>query len=230
MTPEVSLTNSAFELPPPVKEAFVPPPAISLAGRRTTVAFWFGKRAFDIGLAIFFLPLFVVLSVGLFLANPVWNRGPMLFLQRRMGRDMVPFWVIKFRTMHPADGVARHFDGPLEIDRITVLGCWLRRTRLDELPQIINVLRGEMSFVGPRPDVFEHAVEYLAHIPRYRERFSIRPGISGLAQVRMGYAEGLAATRVKARHDLIYVRHACAKLEFLILWRTLHIVMKAKGI
>jgi lipopolysaccharide/colanic/teichoic acid biosynthesis glycosyltransferase len=146
-----------------------------------------------------------------------------------MGRHCEKFTAIKFRSMLPVDNITRKSTDPLEAHRITPLGRMLRKTRIDELPQVINVLRGEMSLIGPRPDFYDHAVEYLAAIPQYRGRHAVRPGISGLAQVTLGYAEGIVATRAKAKADLIYVREAGFALDTKIAWLTLFTVFTGRG-
>ena len=122
-------------------------------------------------------------------------------------------------------------DDPVELHRITPLGRWLRRTRrIDELPQLFTTsIRGEMSLIGPRPDLLDHAKAYVAVVPRYRERLSVRPGISGLAQVRMGYAEGIGLTARKARLDQVYIRKAGWRLEMLILRRTFLVMASGFG-
>ncbi len=124
----------------------------------------------------------MALCVFLLIANPFLNRGPLLFIQKRMGRECNHFMAIKFRTMTCVSEMSRGADDPLEVNRITPLGGFLRKTRMDEIPQIINVLRGEMSLIGPRPDCFEHAETYLNTIAGYRERHAALPGISGLAK------------------------------------------------
>jgi lipopolysaccharide/colanic/teichoic acid biosynthesis glycosyltransferase len=218
---------STFDITcPRVQRAFVLRDRAAVVGGGA--AFWAGKRVFDIALAVFLLPLFAVLSATLACLNVKWNPGPLFFVQERMGRDCRPFRLIKFRTMRPAGEVRAH-DEPVETDRITPLGYWLRRSRLDELPQVWNVLLGEMSFIGPRPDCWEHARVYLATVPGYRARHAVRPGISGLAQVRMGYAEGAAATVRKSRKDLVYIARASARLELAILLRTLPIMSTGHG-
>lgn len=146
-----------------------------------------------------------------------------------MGRDLKPFTAIKFRSMVPAESVTRGADDPIEADRIRPFGELLRKTRIDELPQILNVLRGEMSLIGPRPDYYEHALQYLETIPEYHARHAIRPGISGLAQVTLGYAVGIEATRAKAIADLTYIRNAGLGMELRIFWLTLVTVALRRG-
>jgi lipopolysaccharide/colanic/teichoic acid biosynthesis glycosyltransferase len=120
-------------------------------------------------------------------------------------------------------------DDPIETDRITPLGQWLRKSRFDELPQILNVYRGDMSLIGPRPDEFRHAQHYLHSIPAYRDRHSVRPGISGLAQIELGYAEGMDATRRKTRADMDYIARATIWLDLWIFWRTIVTVIRMRG-
>lgn len=136
---------------------------------------------------------------------------------------------IKFRSMTCVAEVTRGADDPLEVNRITPLGGFLRKSRLDEIPQIINVLRGEMSLIGPRPDCYEHAETYIESIPGYRERHAALPGISGLAQTEVGYVQGIDATRLKVAADLDYINRQSFRLDTWILWRTLKIVAGRGG-
>jgi lipopolysaccharide/colanic/teichoic acid biosynthesis glycosyltransferase len=168
-------------------------------------------------------------ALALLVLNPRLNHGPLFFHQKRMGQDLMPFTAFKFRSMQPTTAITRSVDDPIEADRIGALGRVIRKTRIDELPQILNVLRGEMSLIGPRPDYFEHAREYVVQIPEYRHRHLIRPGISGLAQVTLGYAAGLDATRAKATADLAYIRNASFALEVRIFWLTLVTVFMRRG-
>ncbi len=191
--------------------------------------FWRVKRVADVVVSLLLLPVFAFFALALLLINPKLNRGPLFFHQKRMGQDLVPFTAIKFRSMQPAAAITRSVDDPIEAHRINALGRVIRKTRIDELPQILNVLRGEMSLIGPRPDYFEHAREYVAQIPEYRHRHLVRPGISGLAQVTLGYAEGLDATRAKATADLAYIRNASFALEVRIFWLTLVTVLMRRG-
>lgn len=112
---------------------------------------------------------------------------------------------------------------------MTPLGSLLRKSRIDELPQILNVLPGDMSLIGPRPDFFSHARAYFRRVPGYRERHALRPGICGLAQVQNGYAEGVDATREKARLDLLYIEDLGLWQECYILLKTLRSIMGSIG-
>ncbi len=202
---------------------------VPAARHPTTAGFRIAKRGFDLAVAIAALPLILLTALVLLVINPVWNAGPLFFLQTRMGRDCRPFRAVKFRTMRPVRRIMRGPDDPLEVDRITPLGQFLRRSRLDELPQFFNILAGHMSLIGPRPDYWDHAAHYLDTIPAYRQRHVVRPGITGLAQVDGGYAEGIDATVEKTRHDLRYIRGSGFTMEFYVLWRTIHVVCTGFG-
>ena len=106
----------------------------------------------------------------------------------------------------------------------------MRKIRLDELPQIINVIKGDMSLIGPRPDYYNHALIYLDNIPNYRNRHAIRPGISGLSQIRLGYAEGLNATKKKSKIDVYYIENVNIYLEIKIFFGTIITVLKGIGL
>lgn len=194
-----------------------------------TISFRFAKRTFDIVVAIAALPLILLTALVLLVINPIWNAGPLFFLQTRMGRNCQPFRAVKFRTMRPAHQIMRGPDDPLEAERITSIGQFLRRSRIDELPQFFNVIAGQMSLIGPRPDYWDHATHYLDFIPGYRQRHIVRPGITGLAQVDGGYAEGVNATVEKTRHDLRYIRGSGIAMEVYVLWRTIYVVLTGFG-
>ncbi len=187
------------------------------------------KRLFDIALAVALLPALALAALALVLLNPILNPGPLLIAQARMGQGCTPFRAFKFRTMRGGRLPSRSVHAPLERKRITPLGAILRRTRLDELPQLLNVLRGEMSLIGPRPDLLEHARVHLATVPGYRARHAVRPGISGFAQVVHGYAETPAELRRKVAADLHYIANRNWRLDAWILWRTIVVVLAARG-
>ena len=187
------------------------------------------KRIFDLTGALLLLPILLAVACGLLVLNRRLNPGPLFFAQRRMGRDCVPFRALKFRTMAVETATTRGaFDG-LEHHRITPFGRFLRRTRLDELPQMINVLVGDMSLIGPRPDYYDHALVYLDQVGGYRERHRMRPGISGYAQVRHGYIEGLDGVRAKVAADLQYIARASVLVDLRITWATILVVLGRKG-
>lgn len=199
---------------------------VNVAG---TKAFWATKRVIDVVLSILLLPVLVVFAILLQVLNPFLNQGPLFFVQQRMGRDCTPFSAIKFRSMQPAVEILRRHSDPIEIERITLLGKIMRKCRVDELPQILNVLKGDMSLIGPRPDFLDHAKIYADTIPGYKARYSIRPGISGLAQVQLGYAEGTDATRAKTQADHFYIENVGFALDSKILLKTLVVVAVLGG-
>jgi lipopolysaccharide/colanic/teichoic acid biosynthesis glycosyltransferase len=125
--------------------------------------------------------------------------------------------------------ITRKYNDPIEANRITPLGGILRKMRIDELPQILNVLKGEMSLIGPRPDYYVHALEYLKIINGYRERCSIRPGISGLSQIRFGYVENLETTSKKVSIDNYYIQNVSYTTEFKIIISTILVIIKGMG-
>lgn len=197
--------------------------------RANGLPFVASKRVFDVAMSLILIPILVLLMIVLVVANRFANKGSLFFIQTRMGQDCKPFNAIKFRTMTHVNMIARTANCPLEEDRITALGRFLRKTRLDELPQILNVLNGDMSMVGPRPDYYEHALYFVEKIPGYRARHSVRPGISGLAQTEVGYVEGSSATRKKVGADLYYIRNRNFRMEAWIVWRTVQVVMCRGG-
>lgn len=197
--------------------------------RGGTATFWVAKRAFDIVFSLFLLSVGLAVALLLLIFNPILNPGPLFFRQERMGQDCKPFKVLKFRTMTKETSSVRSAKDPLEVNRITRLGHILRKTRTDELPQALNVLKGEMSVIGPRPDSFDHACEFAVEIPRYSERHSVRPGISGLAQVTLGYAVGIDATRAKTMRDLNYIRNAGFAMEMRIFAMTFRTIFGRHG-
>jgi len=189
----------------------------------------FGKIAFDVALSLLLLVPLALIALFLICANPFFNAGPLLFRQTRMGQGCRPFVAFKFRTMAKAGLVKRGAFDALETDRISDFGRFLRRTRLDELPQIINVLRGEMSLIGPRPDSYDHARVYLQHVPGYALRYRAVPGISGFAQIEVGYVEGREGIIRKVNADLYYLSQTSFLFDMWITWRTLCVVLGRKG-
>lgn len=192
--------------------------------------FWASKRCFDIVVSLLLLPLLAFFAIFLLVMNPFANPGSLFFVQIRMGRDCRAFKAYKFRSMHGVKMVRRGPNDPIETCGITKFGKFLRSTRIDELPQIINVLQGKMSLIGPRPDFFTHARAFVRAIPEYRDRHRIRPGISGLAQVELGYAQGFDETRSKAQTDLHYIKNANFLLELRLVGKTLTTVLTKAGV
>lgn len=197
--------------------------------RVRTPGFETAKRLFDLAGSLLALPVVGLIALALVLLNPIWNRGPLLFVQKRMGQNGQPFNAYKFRTMSCVSEIRRGPNDPVETDRITPLGRFLRKTRLDEVPQFWNVLFGEMSIIGPRPDYWDHALHYAQTVPGYQKRHAMRPGITGLAQVHIGYAEGEDGAMVKTRFDLRYIRGASFLLDLYVLRRTIVVICTGFG-
>ena len=188
------------------------------------------KRTFDLVFTtVLLLPATLFVALCLLALNPFFNPGPLFYRQKRMGRGCRPFRAIKFRTMTGRASGHRGPEDPVESHRIPRLGLFLRRSRFDELPQIFNVYLGQMSLIGPRPDYYRHAYHYMRAIPDYHLRHAVRPGISGLAQIELGYAEGVDATRLKTAADIDYIRRASSTLDAWIFWRTIVTVIGMRG-
>jgi exopolysaccharide biosynthesis polyprenyl glycosylphosphotransferase len=165
-------------------------------------------------------PLLGVIAVAL----KVESRGPVLFVQDRIGKDGCQFRLLKFRTMRPSD--ERRSEWARDNDhRITAVGRWLRRFRLDELPQLVNVLKGEMNLVGPRPHPTCNRKIFTEGIAYYQVRSMVRPGVTGWAQVRYGYANNLEEETEKMRYDLYYIKNRSLWLDVRILLRTILVVL-----
>jgi lipopolysaccharide/colanic/teichoic acid biosynthesis glycosyltransferase len=149
------------------------------------------------------------------------DRGPALYRQRRLGEGGRPFEIIKLRTMRidAEQGGAAQWSGA-DDDRVTSVGRFLRRAHIDELPQLWNVLRGQMALVGPRPERPEFAGDLESQIPQYNRRQLVKPGLTGWAQVRCGYAGSEQGTAWKLCHDLFYVKHRSLLGDVLILVQT----------
>jgi lipopolysaccharide/colanic/teichoic acid biosynthesis glycosyltransferase len=191
--------------------------------------FWINKRIFDIILCLLLLPLLFIIALILLVLNPFLNPGRLLFIQKRMGKNCEFFFAIKFRTMLHTKEITRKYDEPIEKHRITPLGRILRKMRIDELPQILNVLKGDMSLIGPRPDYYVHALDYLKNVKGYRERHTIRPGITGLSQIRLGYVDSLEATSKKASIDNYYIQNVGYIIELKIILNTIFIIIRGMG-
>lgn len=164
------------------------------------------------------------------LLNALTGPGPLFYRQTRVGRGGQPFQVVKYRTMRPdAEAVTGAVWAGQDDPRVTPLGRWLRRSRLDELPQIINILLGEMSLIGPRPERPEFVNRLAQEIPFYRARHAVKPGITGWAQVRFGYGNSVDDARTKLEYDLYYVRHIGFYLDCLIMLKTAAVMLRLQG-
>ncbi len=193
------------------------------------------KRTIDIVASIVLLPILLLPLVVVALLVRASSPGPVLFRQQRMGYRGIPFNMIKFRTMveqatTTGDVAARHSAITRDADdRITGIGRFLRRSRIDELPQIINILRGEMSWIGPRPEAVPLSTWYESELPFYAYRHIVRPGITGWAQVNQGHVAGLDDVHVKLHYDFYYIKFFSSWLDLLIALRTIGIMFTGFG-
>jgi len=187
------------------------------------------KRGIDLVLTVATLPVWAVVSAAIWVAVKIDSKGPAIYKQRRVGLNGETFTLFKFRTMV----LDAEKDGPRfasrNDDRLTRTGRWLRRIRLDELPQLWNVLKGDLSLVGPRPERPEFTDTYERSIPFYAYRHLIRPGVTGWAQVSYGYADGDADTIEKLTYDLYYLKHMSPWLDLQILGQSLWTMMSGFG-
>jgi lipopolysaccharide/colanic/teichoic acid biosynthesis glycosyltransferase/glycosyltransferase involved in cell wall biosynthesis len=187
------------------------------------------KRLLDVATVIAFAPLWLPLATCVALAVHLDSKGPALYSQPRVGRDGQVFTLWKFRSMvHGLQAPGVHF-AQAEDPRITRVGRLLRRSRLDELPQLFNVLMGHMSLIGPRPEQTAFVRDFAATIPSYPYRHLVRPGLTGWAQVQQGYADSADTTRIKLSYDLYYVAHYSLALDLLIAAKTVKTVCTGFG-
>lgn len=187
------------------------------------------KRLFDVGLTLLLTPVLLPLMAAVALVVLINSGRPVLFWQERVGRDGVPFRLVKFRTMtrnSEQSGPAFAQQGDM---RVTPVGAFLRKFRLDELPQFWNVLCGEMSVIGPRPEQWAFASEFEESIPLYGVRHWVRPGITGWAQVHQGYAAGHDETAEKLSYDFYYVKHLSLWTDLRIVYQTIVTILTGFG-
>jgi len=185
------------------------------------------KRLSDIVLSslgiLFTLPLIAAAA----LAIKIEDGGPIFFRQNRIGRNRTPFPLFKLRTMHTTEG------GDLYTQkndrRITRIGGFLRTSRIDEIPQLLNVFRGEMSLIGPRAEWDKLVADYESKIPCYHFRHLVKPGITGWAQINYPYGANLEDTLRKLEYDLYYIRHFSFVLDASIVLKTVHVMLFGKG-
>ncbi len=188
------------------------------------------KRILDLLFAFVMLPIVVPLCTCIAIVIRLFGgKGPVFFTQERVGQNNILFTLIKFRTM----GIDAEKDGAQwakkNDPRVTKLGHFLRITRLDELPQIINVIKGEMSFIGPRPERMVFVEQLTKKIPHYQIRHIIKPGLSGWAQINYKYTSSVEDTVKKVSYDIFYVKRMSIILDLYIFFRTIIIVLTARG-
>ncbi len=196
--------------------------------RANLYAMW--ERIMDIILSVIGLTIFVIVSPLLALIITVDSRGPMFYTQTRLGLGGKPFRIVKLRSMvvNAEHGVGPQWAQTNDV-RITRVGKFLRRSRIDEVPQLINVLRGEMSIIGPRPERPEFVETLAREIPYYRARLAVKPGLTGWAQVRYRYGNTQEDALRKLQYDLYYIRHQSPLLDLLITMKTISTMVTFAG-
>jgi lipopolysaccharide/colanic/teichoic acid biosynthesis glycosyltransferase len=170
-------------------------------------------------------PLILIISILI----KIDSRGPVFYKQERVGERGKIFKLLKFRSMiNEAEANGPVWAGKND-DRITRIGQWIRKWRLDEIPQMVNVLRGEMSFVGPRPERAYFVEKLREEIPFYDQRFYVKPGITGMAQVKYQYGASKEDALEKLKYDLYYIKNLSSLFDLLIVFETIKVVLSGKG-
>jgi len=178
-------------------------------------------------LLVLFSPIMIIISAAIKLTSP----GPIFYRQERVGKGGINYQIVKFRSMKVG---AEKNSGPIwakENDkRISPIGNFLRKSHFDELPQIFNVLKGEMSIIGPRPERPFFVNKLKTEIPMYLDRLNVKPGITGLAQVRNRYDENLEDVKRKVKYDKLYIKKMSFYLDFKVLLWTVIVILTGKGV
>lgn len=187
------------------------------------------KRGFDIGFSLGVMVAGAPVFFMLYCVTRLTSRGPAFFRQERVGRNEKPFYIYKFRSMY----IDAEKNGPqLSSDhdpRITKWGRIIRKTRLDELPQFWNVLKGEMSVVGPRPERQHYIEQIVAKTPNYKKLLRVKPGLTSIGQVHYGYAENVDQMRDRVRYDLLYLQNISLNSDLNIIFKTVKVMVQGKG-
>lgn len=185
------------------------------------------KRVFDVALGVIGSIVLAALVPFVLAGNVVGNRGPLWFRQERVGKNGVSITILKFRTMRPGTSTGEWTTA--RDPRITPFGNLLRRTHLDELPQMLNILRGDLSVVGPRPEQPRYVQELSEKLPFYHVRHLVRPGLTGWAQVKYGYASSDDDALQKLQYEFYYLRHQRFSFDLRVLFRTVRTVIGGHG-
>jgi lipopolysaccharide/colanic/teichoic acid biosynthesis glycosyltransferase len=231
----IGLVDAGFGAPDPDRQEitfnpddYLVRPAVGTAAKFK--AYDSFKRVFDCGVATLLLITFSPLMLLIALAVRMTSRGPALFCQRRLTEGGKVFRMFKFRTMrHDAESLTGPVWAAESDPRVTRLGHFLRLSRLDELPQLVNVIVGDMSLIGPRPERPEMAVELEKEFPGFNRRLAVKGGITGLAQVSSGYAANTESYAEKLSYDLAYVRDRSLALDAKIAARTIIVMLTGAG-
>lgn len=187
------------------------------------------KRLLDILCVLAFLPFALPLMLLTAIAIRLESAGSVLFVQNRVGQGGREFKIYKFRSMRTDSEQNGAQLAQVGDSRITRVGSFIRKTRLDELPQFFNILKGDMSLIGPRPEQKVFVEQFEKSIPFYQYRHIVKPGLSGWAQVTQGYAGNTDETQVKIEHDFYYIKHFSFSLDVLIMFKTVKIILTGFG-
>jgi len=188
------------------------------------------KRIIDVVSGLIGLVLLAFVIPVVFVVDRLANRGPLFFRQERVGKEGRTFTILKFRTMPPGQGAATGGDWTAQLDpRLRPAGRFMRRLHVDELPQAVNVLRGELSLVGPRPEQPHYVAELTEKIPFYEIRHLVNPGVTGWAQVKFPYGASVEDALEKLQYEFFYLRHQGPVLDTRILARTVRAVLRRSG-
>jgi lipopolysaccharide/colanic/teichoic acid biosynthesis glycosyltransferase len=186
-------------------------------------------RIFEIVVSLFGLVVGLVLFPLILVGNAIGNRGRLFYSQERVGKDGVVFEILKFRTMvKNAESNGAVFTATND-SRITVFGKFMRKTRMDEFPQFINILKGDMAVIGPRPERPIFVKEIAEIMPFYETRHIIKPGLTGWAQVNYSYGETIDDSLIKLQYDLYYIKHRSIYLDLNIAFKTITTVLFYRG-
>ncbi len=185
------------------------------------------KRILEVSAILIFSPLVLALGAFIALLIKLESRGPVFFKQKRIGKDGKIFEMIKFRSMTHTD--LDELEDYYKADHITKVGRFIRRHRFDELPQFLNVLAGDMSLVGPRPDIMTLYRRCADDIPEYEFRLAVKPGITGWAQVNYNYVDDSRGAYERLKYDFYYIKNASLLLDLKIAFMTVQIMLNGKG-
>lgn len=188
--------------------------------------YMFLKYCFDVLLIIASLPFTLIICIITAIAIKLEDGGKIFYIQPRVGYRGEVFQVYKFRSMREK---AKEVLTTENDNRITKVGKFIRKTRIDELPQFLNVIKGEMSLIGPRAEFIDFAIELEKEVPFFNYRHIVKPGISGWAQVNQGYATGAEETKIKIEYDFYYIKHISFSLDLLIFFKTIHTMVTGFG-
>lgn len=189
----------------------------------------FGKRLLDLLIVFLSLPLTLPIMLIVAVLIKLESKGPILFIQDRVGQGNIDFKIFKFRSMFIDAEKEGAKLAQIDDHRITKIGQWIRKTRIDELPQLWNVLKGEMSFIGPRPEQRTFVTQFEECIPFYMYRLVLKPGMTGWAQVMQGYASNENDTILKIQYDFYYIKHFSFWLDILIVLKTIRVLVTGFG-